>query len=483
MKTLFIAPSIRQSASVEFPDGIPRSISKNFGVYPWLGIGYLSSYLKQHKFESEIIDIDAENFTVPQVIKRVLAIKPQLIGISTISFTFLYALRLAKEIKRYLDCPIIMGGPHISIYPREVMMHDVIDVGVIGEGEETFLELVKVFAENNGKRNASSQELAKINGIVFRSNGETVVTPPRKFIENIDDLPFPAIEKLKIYRYYGCNHVKPYITMVTARGCPFCCSFCSKQHWGESFRFHSSERVVDEVEYYVKNLGIKAIDFYDDTFTMPRSRVIKIIALIKQRNIKFDFGLMTRIDCVDSELLSLLKEGGCKVIAYGVEFGAHRIQQKVRKVFLTEMVKNAFCLAEKAGIRTVGFFMIGHPEETEEDIRHTIRLIQELKADYVKKNILIPYPGSQLYRQLLASGTLPVDFWAELTKGNILPLESLIKARISIPRLIRLRNYMNRLSYRNTGMNNLFKLQKIKSLQDIKRTVAILFGSYFDRKI
>jgi anaerobic magnesium-protoporphyrin IX monomethyl ester cyclase len=483
MKTLFIAPSIRQSASVEFPDGIPRSISKNFGIYPWLGLGYLSGYLKQHGFESEIIDIDAENLDIPQVIRRILEIKPQLIGISTISFTFLYALRLAREIKKHYNCPVIMGGPHISVYPREVMVNEVIDVGVIGEGEITFLELVKVFSQTRTKPEALSAELAKINGIVFRAGGGTIITPARKLIENIDELPFPAMEKIKVHQYFGCNHVKPYITMVTARGCPFNCSFCSKQHWGESFRFHSAERVVAEVEHYVKDLGIRAIDFYDDTFTMPRSRIIKVLELIKQKNIKFDFGLMTRVDCVDPELLSLLKEGGCKVIAYGVEFGSSRIQQEVNKVLLAEKVKNAFQSAEKAGIRTVGFFMIGHPEETEEDIQQTISLIRQIKADYVKTNILIPYPGSRLYRQLLDSGHLEVDFWAELTKGNTPPLSALIRNKVSMPRLVSLRNYMNRISYRNTGMGNLAKLRKIKSFQDIKRTLAIFFGSYFDRQI
>jgi anaerobic magnesium-protoporphyrin IX monomethyl ester cyclase len=483
MKTLLIAPSIRQSASVDFPDGIPRSISRNFGTYPWLGLCYLSAYLRQHGFGSEIIDIDAEGLSIPQVVRRALKIKPQLIGISTISFTFLYALKLAQGLKRYLDCPVVIGGPHISLYPREALTHKAIDIGVIGEGERTFLELAEFFAGNDKKDAVHAPGLKKINGIVFKSEEGLIVTPERKFIEDIDELPFPAIDKLKINRYYGCNHTRPYITMVTARGCPFCCSFCSKQHWGETFRLHSAQRVADEVEYYVKRLGIRAIDFYDDTFTASRPRAVQVISLIKQKKIKFDFGLMTRADCVDQELLSILKGGGCKVIAYGVEFGSPRMQQVTRKPLSEETVKNAFDLAEKAGIRTVGFFMIGHPEETEEEIQHTISMIQGLNADYVKTNILIPYPGSELYSQLLKSGKLKDDFWAEMTKGNILPLESLIKTRVSIPRLVYLRNSMNRISYKKAGTANIFKLYKIKSLQDVKRALAILCGSYLDRRI
>lgn len=483
MKVLFIAPSIKQSMSSDFPDGIPRSISRNFGVYPWLGLCFLLSFLKKNNFDSEIIDMDAEGLNIPAVIKRIYKIKPQLIGISTISFTFLYALKLAEEIKRYFDIPIILGGCHVSIYPKEVIMNDSIDIGVIGEGEETFLELVKIFKESNGNIKNINSEFKKVNGIVFKLNGEIIITKQRKFIENIDSLPFPAIEKLRINRYYGCNHVKPYITMVTTRGCPFNCSFCSKEHWGNTFRFYSAERVVDEIEYYTKNLGIKAIDFYDDTFTVSRSRVFKITNLIKRRNIKFDFGLMTRVDCIDRELLLSLKEAGCKVIAYGVEFGDINIQNKINKEFSAEVIKDVFRLTKEAGIRTVGFFMIGHPDETEAEIYNTIRLIKKLDADYVKTNILIPYPGSQLYNQLLLSGRLKIDFWKELTKREIFPIESLIITKVNISRLIGLRNYMNRLPYLRFRRSNLFKVQKIKLLQDIKRTLGILIGSFCDRKI
>ncbi len=480
MSILLISPSIRYSASNNYPDGIPRSISRNFGVYPWLGLCYIASFLKKWNFESEIIDIDAECLSIKKVIKKICRLNPSIIGISTISFTFLYALKLAREIKRHFDVPIVFGGPHVSIYPKEVVMNDCIDIGVIGEGEETFLEIATIFRDGN--QNYIYEKLKKIKGIAYKFNGEIIITEKRNFIENIDLLPTPAIEKLKICRYYGCNHVKPYITMVTARGCLFNCSFCSKQPWGDNFRFHSAERVADEIEYYVRGFGIRAIDFYDDTFTVPRSRTLEIMDLIRKRNIKFDFGMMTRVDCVDRELICNLKNAGCKVIAYGVEFGDTDIQKKADKKFSAEIIKNAFRLANEAGIRTVGFFMIGYPEETEKEIYSTINLMKELNADYAKTNILIPYPGSKLYNQLVSSGRLKVDFWAELTKGNISPITSLIKSKISIPRLIRFRNYMNRLPYIRRR-SNVFKFQKVKSFQDIKRTLGILIGSYLDRKV
>ncbi|MDD5254980.1 MAG: radical SAM protein [Candidatus Omnitrophica bacterium] len=486
MKVLFISPSVRQSASSRFPDGIPRSISRNFGIYPWLGLCYLSAYLQRNGFQAQVLDTEAEALTIGGIIRRIRGYRPSCIGISTMSFTFLFVLRLAREIKKHFDLPIIVGGPHISVYPREVLAHDCFDIGVIGEGEETFLELARLlsgYGEGPVRTNKLARELSRINGISFRTDGGICVTQPRELIEDIDTLPFPAVEKLPLSKYYGCNHIRPYLTMVTARGCPFHCTFCSKQHWGESFRFHSAERVVDEVEYYVKRLGIKAIDFYDDTFTVPRQRVNRIVSLIKSRNIKFDFGLMTRVDCVDRKLLNALKDAGCKVIAYGVEFGDSAIQERVNKPFELPVVQEAFRLANEAGIRTVGFFLVGHPDETESQVSNTIHMIKQLNADYVKANVLIPYPGSALYAEMLASGRLKADFWAELTKGRLLPIRALLQTKIPLRRLVSLRNYINRIPYLRLGKSNIFKVSKIKLLQDIRRTAGILLGSYFDRKV
>jgi len=485
MKALFISPSVRQSASARFPDGIPRSISRNFGIYPWLGVCYLAGYLQKHGFQAQVLDTEAEPISTRQIIRRVCDYKPSFIGLSTMSFTFLYVLKLAREIKKHFGCPILIGGPHVSIYPREVLTHDCFDIGIIGEGEQTLLELTRLLSAHEGGIwvQDCAKELSGIDGISFRMNGDVFVTRPRRCIEDIDSLPFPAVRGLPLNRYYGCNHVRPYITMVTARGCPFQCTFCSKQHWGDTFRFHSAERVVDEIEYYVGRLGIRAIDFYDDTFTIPRARIMKIIELIRSRNIKFDFGLMTRVDCIDKEMLRGLKEAGCKVIAYGVEFGDSTIQKRVNKAFEFPVVREAFALASEAGIRTVGFFLVGHPDETESEVKNTIHMIKQLNADYVKANVLIPYPGSSLYAELLSSGRLKTDFWAELTKGRLLPIKTLLRTKIPLRRLVSLRNYINRIPYLRMEKSNLFKVSKIKLLHDIKRTLGILAGSYFDRKV
>ncbi|MFH0918161.1 MAG: radical SAM protein [Candidatus Omnitrophota bacterium] len=482
MNILLIAPSVKQSASYKYPDGIARSMSRNFGIYPWLGLSYLAAYIQNSDFKVEIIDMDAAHLSIPGLVRLIRRKKPDIIGIASMTFTFIYVLKLARAIKKVYSAPIIIGGAHVSIYPELVMQHTCFDIGVIGEGEQTFAQLLNYFKEKPTALGGDHKSLGDIDGLAFKFGQEVVITKPRELIADIDSLPLPVVNFLPIDRYYGCNHIKPYLTMVTARGCRFNCDFCSKTPWGNSFRYHSAERVVDEIEYYVNKLGIKAIDFYDDTFTIPRDRIEKIISLIHQRNLKFDFGCMTRIDCVDNDLLKGLRQAGCTVIAFGIEFGNQRIQEQVNKKLSFDNIKKVFASARQIGIATVGFFMIGHPDETEADIKQTMDLMSRLPADYVKTNILIPYPQSPLYRRLLSDRILPHDFWAELTKGNILGVKDLIHSRVGLARLVQLRNQMNRLSY-TKQQSNLFKFNKIKSIQDVHRSLSIILGTYFDDKV
>jgi radical SAM superfamily enzyme YgiQ (UPF0313 family) len=361
-----------------------------------------------------------------------------------------------------------------------VISHNCIDIGVIGEGELTFLELVKVL--ENKKPQQVCAELRKVNGIIFKSGRSTITTEPRKFIDNLDDLPYPAVDLLSLERYYGCNHKKPYMTMITSRGCPYQCSFCSKQPWGSSFRKHSAERIVDEIEFYVKRLGVKAIDFFDDTLTSDQNRITQIIDLVKKRKIKFEFGLLTRADLVSQKLLTGLKEIGCRIISFGVESGVPRILKILNKDISLAQVKDAFRWANKAGISTVGFFMIGNPTETREEIKQTIKLAKELNADYIKANILIPYPGSKLYESMVKEGRLTEDFWRKVTLTGKSAPTPLVNGDISRRQLIRFRNYINYTPYLR-WRSNIFKFKKVKSIYDIKRTFNLLKNTFFEKEL
>lgn len=480
LDVLLISPSIRKSLSYGIPDGISKGMSKNFGLYPWLGLCYIAACLCRDGISVEMIDMDAENLSQDQVVEKIKILRPKVVGISSMSFTFLLALELAKKIKKNMNTTIVLGGNHVSIYPQEVISHDCIDVGVIGEGEITFIELVKVL-----KSKAlvdAGEDLQKINGIIYKTGKQIVTTKARKFVDNLDILPYPAVDLLKIERYYGCNHNRPYLTMVTSRGCLHRCSFCSKQPWNLSFRMFSAERIVSEIEFYINRLGVKAIDFFDDTFTFDQGRLVQVINLIKAKNIKFDFGFMTRVDKVNKKLLLDLKEIGCKIVSFGVESGSPRILNILNKDITISQIKDAFRWANEAKISTVGFFMVGNPGETMEDVNQTKKLIKELDIDYIKANILIPYPGSRLYDDMLNKGEIEEDYWKKITLTGKCTSVLLANRQIIKQKLIKIRNFINYMPYLR-WKSNIFKIKKVKSIHDIKRTFRLLKNTYFDRDL
>ena len=477
MKTLLIAPSIRRSLSNGLADGMPKNISKNFGLYPHLGICYIASVLRENNIEVEIIDVNVERISKRQIVEKINEINPDIIGISSMTFTFLYALDLAKKIKSSLSIPIVFGGNHVSIYPKEVISHECVDIGVIGEGEITFLEIVNILKAKRLKD--SFPALEKVKGIVFKNNGRLFLTEPRELVSNLDEFPPPAVDLLRPGQYYGCNLAAPYMTMVTSRGCPYNCSFCSKEPWGRSFRCHSARRVVDEVEHLVSNMGIKAIDFFDDTFIVNQDRIKEIVELIKERKIDFEFGITTRVNAINRQMLRKLKAIGCKTVAFGIESGDPKILKKINKDITIEQIKTAFQYTQEAGINTVGFFMVGNPTETESEIQNTIRLIKNINADYFIANILIPYPGSKLYSDMLEKGELKEDYWKRVTLEGRASPTPLANSQISSKKLIKIRNYINRMPYVRFK-SNLFKFRKIRSIYDIKRSLNTLKTSYFD---
>lgn len=472
---VLIAPSVKESLRYGVSDGINMTMSLNFGTYPPLGLCYLAGKLLQEGITVHIIDVDAEGLSSEGVIEKTVSLKPGIIGISSMSFTFLYALALAKSLKCKLDVPVVIGGNHVSLYPAEVLSHGCFDIGVVGEGEQTFFEVVR--AINIDTLHNLGERLHNIRGLVFRGGDNRVIqTQPREFIANLDELPYPAVELLNIKRYCGCNLKNPYMTMMTSRGCPFKCYFCSKAPWGDTHRYHSAERVVSEVERLINEFGIRSIDFFDDTFTIDRGRVLKIAKLIKQRGLHFDFGVMTRADLVDKEIVASLKDAGCKIMAIGVESGSQKILGKLNKNLGLDKIRDAFRWANKKGIRTVGFFMIGNPAETMDEINETLRFIRQINADWFKANILIPYPGSRLYRSMLENGELREDYWRKLTLEAIPKPPPLANKTIDSRKLRKVRNYIQLMPYLRLK-SNVFKLSKIKSFDDIKRSLCNMAAS------
>jgi len=407
MKIILLVPPVIRIID----PSLPSVLQSEEDPMPPLGLMYLASYLLKNSTHSvKIIDCELEKINHEQLREILINEKPDVVGITTMTFTLPAVLSLVDLIKE-IDPAIktVLGGPHVFIYPKETINLPGIDFLVLGEGEITFKELLDNLYE--------PAVLRQIKGLVFKDGKEIVNTGLRPAIADLDELPFPARELLPYERYHSALSEKyPVTTMFTSRGCPFNCLFCDRPHLGKNFRCRSASNVVKEMETCAQ-MGIKEIFIYDDTFTVNRQRVVDICQKIISRGININWDIRARVDTVDLELLTLMKQAGCVRIHYGVEAGTQKILNVLRKGITIEKVINTFANTQKLGIMTLAYFMIGSPEETKEDIAETIKLALAIKPDFVSFSITTPYPSTPLYQMGLDSGVLTSDYWLKFAQN------------------------------------------------------------------
>ena len=390
---------------------MPKELESGMDFLPPLGLMYIASYASKHtKNEITILDCPLEKTSYDNLNDKIRQINPDLVGITAMTFTLIDVIKVAKKIKSINpNIKIILGGPHVNIYPEETMANEEIDYIVLGEGEQPFVDLL----ENIG----NTEKLKSVGGLVFRDGTNIINTGRRAFIADLDQLPFPARELTKYQQYFSIIAQKnPTTTMFTSRGCPYNCLFCDRPHLGKMFRARSADNVIAELEE-IKKLGIKEVFIYDDTFTIDRQRVIDICHKIIEKKIDINWDIRARVNTVDEELLMLMKKAGCERIHYGVEAGTEKILKVLRKGITIPMVKEAFRLTKKAGIEAAGYFMIGSPTETITDIRETIKLAKELFPDYVHFTVLTPFPATDLYYKGLSERIIKTDYWRDFSKN------------------------------------------------------------------
>jgi len=393
----------------------PAFIDEERGFNPPLGLLYMAGYLKS-KSEHSVFALDAqmEGFQYDaQFRKKIEEVSPDLVGITVMTFTLIDAIKtiaLVKEVEKSQNKKIyiVLGGPHVHIFPEETIGLRDVDFAVKGEGEIPFYKLIESL-EGRG-------ELSDIDGLVYIKEGKIINNPVGGLIENLDEMPFPDRELLSVEKYNSILSANQVVTtMFTSRGCPFQCAFCDRPHLGKKFRARSARSVVDEMETCLK-LGIDEILVYDDTFTVDRQRTLDICAEIIRRGLKFAWDIRARVDTVDEEVLAGLKRAGCARIHFGVESGTEKILKVLNKGIHLEQIEKAFKAAKKSGIETLAYFMIGAPTETREDILKTIAFAQKINPDYAHITILTPYPGTLIYRQALSEGVIKNNYWQEFAR-------------------------------------------------------------------
>ena len=389
----------------------PKILEEGLDFLPPLGIMYIAAYLQQEtEHQIEILDTQVEKLTYEQIGEKIKEINPDVAGITAMTFTIIDVIETAKTIKKINpEIKIILGGPHVIIYPEETIDIPEIDFVIMGEGEKPIKQLLENI--NN------PEKLKQIKGLVFKLNNEIINNGVADPIENLDTLPFPARHLTPFKKYFSVvSPNAPVTTMFTSRGCPYKCLFCDRPTFGKGFKPRSARSVVNEMEQCQK-MGIKEIFIYDDTFAIDKQRVLDICLEVKKRNINIAWDIRTRVNTVDEEILKALKEAGCQRIHYGVEAGTTKILNVLRKGITLEQVETAFKLTEQAGIQTAGYFMIGSPTETKEDILQTIKFMKKINPDYIHVTITTPFPATDLYKMALDEKIIDHDVWKEFAKN------------------------------------------------------------------
>ena len=408
MKILLINPPDKNIISTN----IPITIEDIRGFIPPLGIMYIASYAEKNtEHDIEILDTQVEEMSYEDIEKEIKHRRPDVVGITAMTFTLIDVILIAKIVKRIdEDIKVVLGGPHVNIYPHETINIPEVDYIVLGEGEVPFTELIQNL-EN-------TKELKKIKGLVFKEGEKIVNTGSRELIDDLDRIPFPARHLTPYKKYYSLLAKQaPVTTMMTSRGCPYKCLFCDRPHLGKKFRARSAGNVVDEMEECV-DMGIKEFFLYDDTFAVNRQRVFDICNEILNRDLDIGWDIRTRVDNVNKELLEKLREAGCERIHYGVESGNPEILKVLRKGITIEQVRKAFKMTKEVGITTSAYFMIGSPRETKSQILETIEFAKKLKPDFAHFSVTTPFPATPLYYMGLEEGQFKTDYWKEFAKDH-----------------------------------------------------------------
>ena len=375
--------------------------------------------MRQHGFPVQLIDLHVENIYPADAADRVREFDPQIVALTSKTLGWPAVIEIAQMVRATVPgALVVVGGPHMSIYPEESLTWDCFDLAVVGDGEETLLEICE-----GVEQGASLDDLATIAGTVLRrADGEIVRTPTRPLPKDVDRYPMTAWDLIPVRDYHCLTLLKPFATMVTTRGCPWHCGYCS-QVYSERLRFRDVELVVDEMEYLQRQHGVREIVFFDETFTIGKKRMRRFSEEVLRRGLDVKFNIRARVDTVDREVVAGLKRAGLRSIHMGVEAGTNRVLKIMNKQITREQTEEAFRICREEGVDTRGYFMVGYYDATPDDVEDMIRFASGLGLDWASFSVATALPATDLYRIAQERGYVKGDFWRQYTidGGGVIP--------------------------------------------------------------
>ena len=401
-----------------------RFFDDELNAYP-IGLCYIAGFLERNGYIAKVYNFDHKNDDTTTVTgsgmlskyeqylkiladmrhpiwkdvkDKISEERPDIIGISVMTPKYGAALNIAKIAKELNPGTVVVfGGVHPTIMPEETLKNEHVDYVVRGEGEQTFLELVKIIESKKSPK--------KVLGTSFRQERKIIHNKNMPLIHDLNSLPYPARHLLVDKETYDSN---AFGKIFATRGCPYQCTFCgSNKVWSRVVRYRSPENVVDEIEYVKKTYGSTHFVFEDDSFTMDINFVKRVCDLLITRKVDIEWSCETRANLITDAMIKHMKAAGCTGIVIGVESGSPRVLKAIKKGITVEHIKNAAKIIKNNGILFSAFFMIGFPDETEDDINETIALMKDIGPFTAVLSIFTPYPDTEAYQECLKYGLIP----------------------------------------------------------------------------
>ncbi len=382
---------------------------------PGMGVLILAAVARRLGYEVHLIDAKAQGTPLDEVSERIIALRPDYLGLSATTISVHNAARIAARVKlQLLDVVTVLGGAHVSAIPERTLdAFSSIDFGVVGEGEVSLFELLE--------RLENDKPVDDVPGLAYRRNDGVRANPRAPYIEDLDALPEPAWDLLPDFPHGFQPSIlgyprTPVATLITSRGCPFSCTFCDRSTSGRKGRMHSVESVVSLCRRLV-DLGTKHVMFLDDLFTVRKDRVVDLCNAFIREGFDFSWSCNSHPNLLDLDTMKLMKRAGCWQIAYGVESGSQRVLDVVKREVRLPRLHETLRMTQAAGIRTRGFLMLGHPTEGIDSLEETAAFLRRAELDLCQITKFTPYPGTPSYGDIRRHGSFEED-WEKMNAMN-----------------------------------------------------------------